>query len=80
MNAYFQKFVVEGLCEQASWQDAVEAAHIALEQIPAQTEDSQDWNARTIQPKVRASIQSHLVNAYENLADFPHGKLPPEVQ
>lgn len=65
INAYFYKFVMEGLCEQSRWQEAVETAFAALEQIVPQENDPYRINS-----KVRASIQSKLANAYENLGNY----------
>ena len=69
-NVYFSRFVVEGLCEEANWQSAIEAALIALEQIPMPLSDITDWGQRSIQQAIRAAIQAKLVDAYENRGDF----------
>jgi hypothetical protein len=70
-NVYFNLFLVEGLCEQKQWQAAVETANNALAQIPMPESDKSVWSSKSTQEEIRAAIQTKLVNAYENLADFP---------
>ncbi|MDR3120637.1 MAG: hypothetical protein LBU58_04805 [Clostridiales bacterium] len=74
-NVYFYLFVVEGLCEQARWQSAVEAARIALERIPmpkppANPSGGTDYFRRMTQKKIRAAIFEKLVDAYESLSEY----------
>jgi len=69
-NIYFYLFVVKGFCEQAYWQDAVEAANIALPQIPFIDTGKTYWTREQIQNDIRAAIQTKLADAYENLLNF----------
>ena len=68
-NVYFYLMVVEGLCDNRLWHEAIETACIALPQIqPAMT--SGGMGDVRVQKEIRAAIQSKLADAYEQLSDF----------
>jgi hypothetical protein len=72
VNDFFYRILVEGLCEQGNWHAAAEAAIDALKRIPMLPSAMSERYLMAVQQKVRASIQSMLADAYENLADNVH--------
>ena len=68
-NINFHLMIVEGLCEEERWDEAIETACSVLPKIQPLDEPN-DMSVVRIQKEIRTAIQSKLTDAYEQLSDF----------